>query len=87
MLLSPQVSGLISKTLGQILRGEAKEKFPGLWKSTELLVLGLSVFQVSRRCEINLGVEGLAQLCHLLSSSMDDKNLELVLTLFAHPHL
>ncbi|XP_051273053.1 E3 ubiquitin-protein ligase rnf213-beta isoform X1 [Dicentrarchus labrax] len=71
-------SELISETLVQILKGEPKEKFPSSWRSTSPLVLGLSVFMVTRKCDINLGVKGWADLCRLVSSetAMEKKNLE-----------
>ncbi|XP_028287710.1 E3 ubiquitin-protein ligase rnf213-beta isoform X2 [Parambassis ranga] len=80
---------LISETLVQILRGEPKEKIPGSCRSTNPLVLGLSVFMVTNRFTINLGVKGLADLCLLVSSdaAMDKKNLnELGATLETPQH-
>ncbi|XP_047465467.1 E3 ubiquitin-protein ligase rnf213-beta [Mugil cephalus] len=69
---------LISEHLVQILKGEPKEKIPESCRSANPLILGLSIFMVTRKCEINLGVRGLAQLCHLVSSetAMDKKKLE-----------
>ena len=74
----PQTSELITETLVQILRGEPKEKLPGSWSSTSPLAQGFSVFMVARRCNINLGVKGWADLCVLVSSeaAMDQKNLD-----------
>uniref|UniRef100_A0A3Q3EJK1 RING-type E3 ubiquitin transferase n=1 Tax=Kryptolebias marmoratus TaxID=37003 RepID=A0A3Q3EJK1_KRYMA len=59
---------LISETLVQILKGESKEKVPGSCRNTSPLVLGLSVFTVTRYCNINLGLKGWAELCVLVSS-------------------
>ncbi|XP_037610034.1 E3 ubiquitin-protein ligase rnf213-beta isoform X1 [Sebastes umbrosus] len=80
-------SELISETLVQILKGEPKEKLPGSWRSTSPLVQGLSVFTVTRKCDINLGVKGYAELCLLVSSesAMDQKNLDLLLSYFQNP--
>ncbi|KAM4526288.1 E3 ubiquitin-protein ligase rnf213-beta [Fundulus diaphanus] len=61
-------SELISERLVQILKGEPKEKLPGSCRSSSPLVLGLSVFMVTRFCNINLGVKGWAELCLLVSS-------------------
>ncbi|KAG8008845.1 hypothetical protein GBF38_010486 [Nibea albiflora] len=79
-------SELISEILVHILRGEPKEKFPGIWGSTSPLLLGLSVFVVTRHCEINLGVKGWAELCQRVSSeaAMDQKNLDEFLCSFPH---
>ncbi|XP_072229611.1 E3 ubiquitin-protein ligase rnf213-beta isoform X2 [Leuresthes tenuis] len=78
---------LISETLVQILKGEPKEKLPDSCRNICPLVLGLSVFMVSRNININLGVRGLAELCLLVSSeaAMDKKNLEGLRTSFEHP--
>ncbi|XP_076616648.1 E3 ubiquitin-protein ligase rnf213-beta isoform X2 [Chaetodon auriga] len=71
-------SELISETLFQILKEN---------KRTSPLVLGLSVFMVTRRCNINLGVRGWAELCLLVSSetAMDTKNLDQLLSFFQNP--
>uniref|UniRef100_A0A3B4YE64 RING-type E3 ubiquitin transferase n=1 Tax=Seriola lalandi dorsalis TaxID=1841481 RepID=A0A3B4YE64_SERLL len=58
---------LISENLVQILKGEPKEKFPEISRSTSPLVLGLSVFMVTRKLDINLGVKGWAELCSLVT--------------------
>ncbi|XP_019133291.1 E3 ubiquitin-protein ligase rnf213-beta isoform X3 [Larimichthys crocea] len=81
-----QMSELISETFVHILRGELKEKFPSIWGSASPLLLGLSVFTVTRHCKINLGVKGWAELCHRVSSeaAMDKKNLDEVLCSFPH---
>lgn len=78
---------LISEYLVQILKGEPKEKFPGIYRRTGPLVLGLSVFMVTRSCSISLGVKGWAELCALVSSetAMDKKNLDELLSSFHHP--
>ncbi|XP_069016032.1 E3 ubiquitin-protein ligase rnf213-beta [Embiotoca jacksoni] len=81
-----KASDLISETLVQILRGEPKEKFPGGCRNAGPLVLGLSVFLVTRKRSINLGVGGLADLCVLVSSetAMDQKNLDGLRASFEH---
>ncbi|KAI9537487.1 hypothetical protein NQZ68_025344 [Dissostichus eleginoides] len=73
-----KTSELIAETLVQILKGEPKEKVPGSWRSSSPLIQGLSVFMVSQKCQISLGVKGYAELCLLVSSetSMDKKNLD-----------
>ncbi|XP_073346346.1 E3 ubiquitin-protein ligase rnf213-beta [Pagrus major] len=83
-------SELISETLVQILKGEPKEKLPDSWRSASPLVLGLSVFMITRRCDINLGVKGWAELCRLVSSqtAMDKKNLDGLLSSYQNaPHI
>uniref|UniRef100_A0A087YL98 Ring finger protein 213b n=1 Tax=Poecilia formosa TaxID=48698 RepID=A0A087YL98_POEFO len=62
----------------QILKGEPKEKLPEKCRSSSPLVLGVSVFMITRYCNINLGVKGWAELCLLVTSeaAMDTKNLE-----------
>ncbi len=77
---------MISETLVQILKGEWKEKAAGGWRSVGPLVLGLSVFIITRRCDINLGVRGWAELCLLVSqAAMDKKNLDEFLGFFPNP--
>lgn len=73
-----QASELIPETLVQIVEGEPKEKVAGIRRNTSPLVLGLSVFRVTRFCKVDLGVKGWAELCVLISSksAMDNKNLE-----------
>lgn len=73
-----QTSDLISENLVQILKGEPKEKFPGSCRNTSPLVLGLSVFNITSKLNLNLGVKGWADLCLLVSSeaAMDTKNLD-----------
>ncbi|XP_037836891.1 E3 ubiquitin-protein ligase rnf213-beta isoform X2 [Kryptolebias marmoratus] len=82
-----KVSELISETLVQILKGESKEKVPGSCRNTSPLVLGLSVFTVTRYCNINLGLKGWAELCVLVSSktAMDKKNLDELSASFDNP--
>ncbi|XP_058476821.1 E3 ubiquitin-protein ligase rnf213-beta isoform X2 [Solea solea] len=63
-----KTSELISETLVQILKGEPLEKVPGSCISTSPLTLGLSVFIVTRKCNIDLGVKVWAELCFLVSS-------------------
>uniref|UniRef100_A0A3B3VQK5 RING-type E3 ubiquitin transferase n=1 Tax=Poecilia latipinna TaxID=48699 RepID=A0A3B3VQK5_9TELE len=79
-----QASELISETLVQILKGEPKEKLPEKCRSSSPLVLGLSVFMITRYCNINLGVKGWAELCLLVTSeaAMDTKNLEELILFF-----
>ncbi|XP_008298790.1 E3 ubiquitin-protein ligase rnf213-beta [Stegastes partitus] len=78
---------LVSEGLVQILRGEPKEKIPGSCRSCSPLVLGLSVFMVTRSLNFNLGVKGWAELCDLVSSetAMDKKNLDGLRTSFENP--
>ncbi|XP_071319372.1 E3 ubiquitin-protein ligase rnf213-beta isoform X2 [Trachinotus anak] len=77
---------LISENLVQILKGES-EKFVERYRSTSPLVLGLSVFMVTRKFDINLGVRGWAELCFLVSSktAMDKENLDGLLSSFQSP--
>ncbi|XP_074519497.1 E3 ubiquitin-protein ligase rnf213-beta [Halichoeres trimaculatus] len=79
-----KTSELVSETLVQILKGESDGKFPRDWKSTSPLLLGLSVFVVTRKLNINLGVKGWAELCLLISSAaaMDKQNLDEALNVF-----
>lgn len=81
------MSELISETLVQILRGAPREKVPGSCRNTSPLVLGLSVFMVTRFCKINLGVKGWAELCLLVSSktALDKKNQEQLSASFHNP--
>ncbi|KAM9837888.1 LOW QUALITY PROTEIN: E3 ubiquitin-protein ligase rnf213-beta [Aulostomus maculatus] len=69
---------LISQTLVQILKGEKEQTLLGSCRSDGPLVLGFSVFLVTRKLNINLDVTGWAELCFLVSSenAMDKKNLE-----------
>ena len=48
------------------------------WIARNPLVLGFSVFMLSRQCDINLGVKGWAELCCLVSlgNALDNKNIE-----------
>ncbi|XP_043958780.1 E3 ubiquitin-protein ligase rnf213-beta isoform X1 [Gambusia affinis] len=75
---SVKAPDLISETLVQILKGEPKEKLPEKCRSSSPLLLGLSIFMVTRHCSINLGEKGWAELCLLVTSeaTMDTKNLE-----------
>ncbi|XP_049419183.1 E3 ubiquitin-protein ligase rnf213-beta isoform X2 [Epinephelus fuscoguttatus] len=79
-----KTSELICETLVQILKGEQKEKLPGNWRSSSSLAQGMSVFMVTRKCNINLGVRGWAKLCLLVSSeaTMDKTNLDWFLSSF-----
>ncbi|XP_051795751.1 E3 ubiquitin-protein ligase rnf213-beta [Acanthochromis polyacanthus] len=78
---------LVSESLVQILRGEPKDKIPGSCRSCSPLVLGLSVFMVTRKLNINLGVKSWADLCVLVSSetAMDNKSLEELRTALENP--
>ncbi|XP_041671343.1 E3 ubiquitin-protein ligase rnf213-beta isoform X2 [Cheilinus undulatus] len=82
-----KTSELVSETLVQILKGESNMKFPSSFRSIGPLVLGLSVFMVTRKCNINLGVKGWAELCLLVSSetAMDKKSLDELLSSFHNP--
>lgn len=82
-----QASEMISESLVQILKGEPIEKVPESCRSSSPLLLGLSVFVVTRACQINLGVRGWAELCSLVSSktAMEKKNLEDLYALFENP--
>uniref|UniRef100_A0A3Q2DU59 RING-type E3 ubiquitin transferase n=1 Tax=Cyprinodon variegatus TaxID=28743 RepID=A0A3Q2DU59_CYPVA len=72
-----KASDMISESLVQILKGEPIEKVPESCRSSSPLLLGLSVFVVTRPCQINLGVRGWAKLCSLVSSktAMEKKDL------------
>ncbi|XP_053269183.1 E3 ubiquitin-protein ligase rnf213-beta isoform X1 [Pleuronectes platessa] len=76
-----QTSELISEMLVQILKGE---ELPGGRGDTSPLVLGLSVFTVTRSCSIDLGVKCWEELCVLVSSepAMEKTNLDGLLTSF-----
>ncbi|XP_054454921.1 E3 ubiquitin-protein ligase rnf213-beta [Anoplopoma fimbria] len=80
-------SELIAEKLVQILKGEPKEKLPGGWRSSGPLVQGLSVFMVTRKFSINLGMKGWADLCLLVSSeaATDKTNLDLLISSLQHP--
>lgn len=80
-----QASELISETLVHILNGESKEKFSAI----DPLTLGLSVFLVTKKCDINLGVKGWADLCLLVSSEavVCKKNLDGLHSFFQQPQL
>lgn len=75
---------MVSEILLQILKGEPKEKIPDGCKDTGPLVLGLSVFAVTRWCNVNLGVKGLAELCSLVSSeaATEKENLDAAFVCF-----
>ncbi|KAK5851292.1 hypothetical protein PBY51_002095 [Eleginops maclovinus] len=83
-----KTSELIAETLVQILKGEPKEKVPSSWRSSSPLIQGLSVFEVSQKFEISLGMKGLAELCLLVSSetAMEKKHLDEFLSYFQNPH-
>ncbi|KAM6964707.1 E3 ubiquitin-protein ligase rnf213-beta [Tautogolabrus adspersus] len=78
---------LVSHTLVQILKGESNVKPLSSCRSTMPLVLGLSVFIVTRKCSINLGVKGLAELCLLVSSetARNKEKLDGLLSPFKNP--
>lgn len=69
---------MITETLIRILRGEPKEEVPGGVRKASPLVVALSVFVITRKLGIDLGVKGWAELCLLLSpeTPMDNKSLE-----------
>ncbi|XP_024140227.1 E3 ubiquitin-protein ligase rnf213-beta isoform X2 [Oryzias melastigma] len=73
-----KASKLVSEGFIQILKGKSKEGLSQNYRNTNALVLGLSVFMVTRKCSIDLGVQGLAELCQLVTSgsAMERKNLE-----------
>lgn len=79
-----QVSELITETLIRLLRGEPKEEVPGDVRKARPLVVALSVFQITRKLLIDLGVKGWAELCVRLSTEtpMDNKSLEELSVLF-----
>ncbi|XP_020567705.1 E3 ubiquitin-protein ligase rnf213-beta isoform X2 [Oryzias latipes] len=82
-----KVSELVSESLIRILKREPMEALPQTCRNTSGLVLGLSVFMATRRCNIDLGVQGWAELCQLVTSdsAMDKKNLEELNGLFSQP--
>ncbi|XP_046887613.1 E3 ubiquitin-protein ligase rnf213-beta isoform X4 [Hypomesus transpacificus] len=71
-----KISELILERLLQLLRGASHPAKS--WIARNPLVLGLSVFMLSRQCDINLGVKGWAELCCLVSlgNALDNKNIE-----------
>ncbi|KAK0144079.1 E3 ubiquitin-protein ligase rnf213-beta [Merluccius polli] len=83
-LLIQQVSRLISDHLLHILEGAVSE---GGQKSSEPLVLALSVFVLSIRCCADLGVKGMMNLCQVLLSDpvINSSNLKEVLSIFTTP--
>ncbi|KAK2820122.1 hypothetical protein Q5P01_023081 [Channa striata] len=73
---------LISEHLVQLLRGESQS-------SAEPLVLGLSVFMITRRIDVNLGVKAWAELCLLVFSetAVDKRSLDTLSSSFPNlPH-
>lgn len=78
------MSELITETLIRLLSREPKEKVPGEVRKARPLVVALSVFQITRKLLVDLGVKGWAQLCLLLSTEtpMDNKSLEELSVLF-----
>lgn len=62
----------------RILKAEPKDEVPGSVRKASPLVVGLSVFTLTRKLGINLGVKGWAELCLLLSSetTADNRGLE-----------
>ncbi|XP_071387268.1 E3 ubiquitin-protein ligase rnf213-beta-like [Centroberyx affinis] len=79
-----KASELISEQLIRILKGESEGTSAESWRRTNPLVLGLSVFTVTRKCNIDLGVKGWAKLCYLVTSdtAMDNQNLQGLLSAF-----
>ncbi|XP_060951524.1 E3 ubiquitin-protein ligase rnf213-beta [Limanda limanda] len=76
-----QTSELISEMLVQILKGE---ELPGVRGGTSPLVLGLSLFTVTRSCRIDFREKFWEELCVLVSSEpeMEKTNLDGLLTSF-----
>lgn len=76
-----QASELIAETLVQILKGSPEDQIPGGWGGSGPLAQGLSVFIVSRKCEVDLGGAGWTELCLRVSSetAMDQTNLDWLL--------
>ncbi|XP_029383406.1 E3 ubiquitin-protein ligase rnf213-beta [Echeneis naucrates] len=75
-------SDLISESLVQMLRADSADEY----RSISPLVLGLSVFLVTRKCSINLGVKGWAELCVLVSTeTLDKNNLDVLSDNFLNP--
>ncbi|XP_056285146.1 E3 ubiquitin-protein ligase rnf213-beta isoform X2 [Pseudoliparis swirei] len=74
-------SELIAETLVQILKGSPEDQIPGGWGGSGPLAQGLSVFIVSRKCEVDLGGAGWTELCLRVSSetAMDQTNLDWLL--------
>lgn len=73
-----QVSELITESLIRIIKAKPKDQVPASVRKASPLVLGLSVFLITRNLGISLGVKGWAELCLLLSSeaAMDNRSLE-----------
>ncbi|XP_034426662.1 E3 ubiquitin-protein ligase rnf213-beta-like [Hippoglossus hippoglossus] len=74
-----QTSEMISEMLVQILK---RKELPGSCGGTSPLVLGLSVFTVTRSCRIELGVKCWEELCVLVSSEPEKTNLDGLLASF-----
>ena len=72
--LSSQVPELVTKILILILKAEPRDEVPASVRETSPLVVGLSVFLITRKLDINLGMKGWAELCLLLSSETTTDN-------------
>lgn len=73
-----QVSELIAETLMKILEAGPQDEVAGSVRKASPLVVALSVFLITRKLSISLGVKGWAKLCLLLSSetTTDGRSLE-----------
>lgn len=79
-----QVSELITESLIRFVKAEPKDQVPASVRKASPLLLGLSVFKITRNLSINLGVKGWAELCLLLSSeaATDNSSLDEASVLF-----
>lgn len=69
---------MITEILIDIIKAEPNNDVPGSMRKARPLVVALSVFTITRKLGVNLGVKGWAELCLLLSSetTMDNRSLE-----------
>lgn len=69
---------MITEILIHIIKAEPNNDVPGSVRKARPLVVGLSVFTIARKLDVNLGVKGWAELCLLLSSeaTTDNRSLE-----------
>lgn len=69
---------MITEILIDILKAEPADEVLGSVRKASPPVVALSVFVLTRKLGINLGVKGWAELCRLLSSetSTDSRGLE-----------
>ncbi|KAM4623618.1 E3 ubiquitin-protein ligase rnf213-beta [Polymixia lowei] len=70
-----KVRELIAERFLHILKGESEGATSGSQMRSSPLVLGLSVFVVTRKLQVELGVKGWAKLCDLVSSDTAVDNL------------